>query len=657
MGFSVGSAARIVVGLVWAPLVFAADPADVLDVALTFDDLPWVGADPVEGSPADAVARMAAVLNAHDAPATGFVVCDRYAESPEPVEIWNEWGFGIGNHSSSHPDLNSTATTDWVEDVERCHDRLGDFSGYEGFFRFPMLHQGNTPEKRDAVAQALKGGGMRNAHVSIDTSDWILTGYHAEAIRRGDAVLRRVVGEAFIEHVVAATRHADAVARSKLGRSIPLVLLLHANSLVEDFLDELLLTLRSEGVKFVPLARALSDPAYAREDGYFGSKGLSWLYRMQPSSAGDVEWDDAAARRIRGALDAEFSGGGADRSPTSVSALRVGDRDDPRLWSRLEEAGSSERLRSLLISRRGDLVLEAYFNGADEEAPTNLKSVTKSLVALLVGVALDRRWIRGVDDPVLELLGRTSYSDRSVTIASLLTMSSGLKPIPYAQFQARDDWVEAVLSAGVSPVAVGEFLYDTPVVHLLTAAIEAASGRSAREVANRRLLGETSEEIPYWRTGPDGIAFGGNDAYLTPRGMLALGNLVLSSGRANGRRILSEEFVAEATSVQIRPPSRSINHGTLPVRGYGYLWWLTTLGGEPASAALGHGGQMIFVVPSKETVVVVTSRWPMASSTEHYRHVIRVLNEVFLPRAWADGPRRGFGSGPVGELAEGHRGS
>ena len=96
-------------------------------------------------------------------------------------------------------------------------------------------------------------------------------------------------------------------------------------------------------------------------------------------------------------------------------------------------------------------------------------------------------------------------------------------------------------------------------------------------------------------------------------------------------------FIRAVKANQIVPPTRAINHGTLPVRGYGYLWWLTTIGGEPAVAALGHGGQMIFVVPSRETIAVVTSRWPMASSRGHYQHVTRMLNEVFLPGLWDNG--------------------
>ncbi len=96
--------------------------------------------------------------------------------------------------------------------------------------------------------------------------------------------------------------HAREVARRKVGRDVDHVLLLHANALVADHMGALLDTLQAEGFRFVSLGEALRDPIYQRADGYAGPKGLSWLYRAVPATPGDVEWDDAAASRLRAAL-------------------------------------------------------------------------------------------------------------------------------------------------------------------------------------------------------------------------------------------------------------------------------------------------------------------------------------------------------------------
>ncbi len=79
------------------------------------------------------------------------------------------------------------------------------------------------------------------------------------------------------------------------------------------------------------------------------------------------------------------------------------------------------------------------------------------------------------------------------------------------------------------------------------------------------------------------------------------------------------------------PESGTINHGTLPVRGYGYLWWLLDWNHENVYAALGHGGQILLVSPERELVVLMTSRWPSTSSTAHYQHLTRILVEGVLP--------------------------
>jgi CubicO group peptidase (beta-lactamase class C family) len=298
------------------------------------------------------------------------------------------------------------------------------------------------------------------------------------------------------------------------------------------------------------------------------------------------------------------------------------------LSAALDLAGASERTRALLVMHRGALVAEAYYNGADAELPQNLKSVTKSVTSALVGVALAKGWIASLDDPVAKVLperfaaGRHA-DKRALTLRQLLTMSSGLAEADYDAIQAESDWVEVLLNQP-STRPVGTYTYDTPVLSLLTAVLEKVSGMSARELANRHLFGPLGGELAHWRRDGQGLALGGNDAYARPRDLVRLGELF----RNQGKGVLDVAFVRDSLRVQVRPAEPAINHGTLPLRGYGYLWWLLDLGGEPAFAALGHGGQELVVVPGRELVVLLTSRWPGPSSTEHYQHLRKVLDAV-----------------------------
>lgn len=612
----------------------AADPEGgrTLQLALTFDDLPWVGPLPAGDTTANAaIDRIAAVLRVHQAPATGFVVSDRALEDEAPLRTWVAWGNALGNHSAAHRDLNSTAVDAWLADVRRCDEYLERFGeARTPFFRFPLLHQGDTHARRDTVQHALTEMGLHNAHVSVDTSDWILTRAHAQAVAAGDAKLQHEIGRDFVRHVVAALEHADDVARRKVGRPVPQVLLLHANALVDDHLDALLLALQARGVEFVSLRQALDDPVYARADGYVGRKGLSWLYRMELATPEDVAFDDAEAAAIEERFAAALAGETDPAAPPYLALACPPDFEEV-----LAAAARSERMRSLVVLHRGERVVEAYFHGAGPETPANLKSITKSLSSALVGVGLKQGWIASVDDPVgryLPDLADSHPQAASVTLAELLTMSSGLRPVDYGDIQQSADWVADIASQPLDDQARGSFRYDTPVLQLLSAVLREASGRSLRALAEDELFGPLGGSTSHWRVDAQGLELGGNDAYLRPRDLARLGELYRNRGRVGGRSLLPADWVRASTSVQIRPESDRINHDTLRVRGYGYLWWLVDVGGEPAFAALGHGGQILMVFPGRELVVVMTSRWPSSSSAAHYEHLTRVLEEGVLPR-------------------------
>ena len=595
-------------------------------LAITLDDLPWVGPLPPGDTTQQALERIAAVLRVHDAPATGFVVCNRAVNDETALRAWAAWGNTLGNHSAAHRDLNRTPVDEWVADVVACDDYLQRFGDATlPLFRFPFLHQGDTAGKRARARRELEDLGLSNAHVTVDNSEWILTRAHARALAAGDARARRAVGEAFIKHIVAAVRHADDVARRKVGRPVAQVLLLHANTVVEDYLDELLLALRRSGVQFISISDALADPVYTRADEYIGPKGLSWLYRMEPHSVDDVAWDDAQASAISQRFDPEYT----NLQATVISEQVVATGSMQPL---VELAGQSDRMRSLIVEQRGEPVVEAYFNGAGPRQAANLKSVTKSLLATLVGVALDEGWIADIDDHIGRYLpDRFEHNDINarITVRELLTMTSGLPPLGYGEVQASGDWVAAVLAAQRRIDKDGNaFRYDTPVLQLLTQVLTNASGTTATDLFNRHIAAPIGTELAYWRTDAQGLELGGNDAYLRPRDLVALGELYRNGGKVGDRTVLSADYVRAATSAQATPRVSAINHGTLPVHGYGFLWWLITVGDMAAFAALGHGGQMIAVVPEHELTVVMTSRWPMASSAEHYEHMAQLLDAL-----------------------------
>jgi CubicO group peptidase (beta-lactamase class C family)/peptidoglycan/xylan/chitin deacetylase (PgdA/CDA1 family) len=596
-------------------------------LAITLDDLPWVGPLPKDTSAQQALSRIAAVLRVHKASATGFVVCDRAKEDEAAIWAWAAWGNTLGNHSSAHQDLNSTPVDEWLAGVASCDQYLQRFGdSVLPLLRFPYLHEGPTVETRQLAKQGIERLSLSTAHVTVDNSEWILTRAHAQALDTGDATARRRAGEAFVEHIVAAVKHADEVGRRKAGRGVAQILLLHANTIVDDYLDELLIALRHEGVRFITINEALADPIYAREDEYAGPKGLSWLYRMAPLSVSDVAWDDEEAEAISKAFGPDVK-----RQASETREPFVSPHVKERLKPLVDRAGQSERMRSLLVAQGGERIVEAYFNGSSADQPANLKSVTKSLLATLVGVAIDRGWIANVDDPIaLYLPTRFAEGDPNagITIRELLTMTSGLPAVPYGDIQDSHDWVETVLAETRQTNADNPFRYDTPVLQILSGVLTHVSRMTISQFFESAFADLPGFELEYWRTDAQGLELGGNDAYLKPLDLLALGELYRNEGKVGDRIVLSAEYVRAATSRQSMPRVEALNHGTLPTHGYGYLWWLITAADQRGYAALGHGGQMLAVFPDKELTVVMTSRWPMASSAEHYRHMTNLLNGI-----------------------------
>jgi peptidoglycan/xylan/chitin deacetylase (PgdA/CDA1 family) len=286
-------------------------PAPPLRIAVTLDDLPWQGATAPGETRMHATRRLLEVLRARGVPATGFVNCDRIEPGEPILEAWLAAGMDLGNHTSGHLDLNRTDLDAWVADVESCHAvlaRLGPRAVH--YFRYPMLHEGATEERRAAAAAAVRRLGYVRADVTVDNSEWILGGAYSRALKRGgDEAAQRALGERYVQHVAAAVAHFDGLSKEALGRSIPHVLLLHANALAADHLGAALDALRAQGATFVSLGDALADPAYAAPERYVGPKGLSWLYRIHPElleRAG--RWDDEQADALQQQVDAEERG-------------------------------------------------------------------------------------------------------------------------------------------------------------------------------------------------------------------------------------------------------------------------------------------------------------------------------------------------------------
>ena len=291
------------------------------------------------------------------------------------------------------------------------------------------------------------------------------------------------------------------------------------------------------------------------------------------------------------------------------------------------------RLHSLLISLQGEIILEDYFNGRDASQPANMKSASKSVISALVGIAIREGFLKGVDQPIADffpeyLAGSDGAKKRGITIENLLTMESGRESTSsrnYGRWVRSDDWIRFALDQPVVAPAGEQMIYSTGSTHLLSAIISRASGMDTRQFAQRYLTTPLGVRIAYWSRDPQGIYFGGNDMEMTPRAMLAFGEMYLNQGQHGDQQVLPPQWVAvshEAHAVSPRGQGRF----------YGYGWWLRDLADMLVPVAWGYGGQLIFVIPRFELVVVATSDSTPAS--DRFGHLQSLYDLVEYQVLW-----------------------
>ena len=147
------------------------------------------------------------------------------------------------------------------------------------YFRHPYLHTGTSLATRDALQRFLAEHGYRVAPVTIDNQEWIYARAYDHALYREDAELAGRIAGDYVAYMDSIFGYYEAQSRALLGYELPQILLLHANRLNADSLDELVAMMRRRGYAFTTLDEALEDPAYALPDEYEGTSGITWLHR------------------------------------------------------------------------------------------------------------------------------------------------------------------------------------------------------------------------------------------------------------------------------------------------------------------------------------------------------------------------------------------
>ena len=234
-------------------------------ISITMDDFNWQNA--VYQSAAARNRSILSTLNAHSIKAALFVIC-RNVENEEGQQLLGEWnnaGHLIGNHTYSHQNLNSPSMKleTYTADIAKGETLLKTFSRFQKYFRFPMLKEGDTAAKRDGVRTFLSEHGYRVGHVTIDTSDWVITSRLSDRLAKDPSADVKPFRDFYLEHMWDRAQYYDSLARRVLGRPVKHTILMHYNLLNGLVLGDLIEMFKSKGWKFIDASEALADPVFS----------------------------------------------------------------------------------------------------------------------------------------------------------------------------------------------------------------------------------------------------------------------------------------------------------------------------------------------------------------------------------------------------------
>ncbi len=292
----------------------------------------------------------------------------------------------------------------------------------------------------------------------------------------------------------------------------------------------------------------------------------------------------------------------------------------------------------ILVIRNGHIVAEKYYNGFGKDVPHNVKSVSKSFLSAMTGIALRDGHLDNLNLKMLDFFPEYVYPSidprkHNITIRNLLMMRAGIEHerYNYEQIYYSSNWLKTTIEFPLLYNPGSTFSYNTFQTHLLSAIITKASGMNTMEFAEKHLLDKMNIELADWQRGPQGYYFGGNNMYFTPRDMARLGYLYMNNGSLNGEQIVPAEWVNESLTNYTNFSNST--WGDLDNVNYGYLWWLGEINNHEVFLAIGYGGQFVINFPDLNLIVVTTADnhldWEVAD--QHERSILSIVADYIVP--------------------------
>lgn len=260
-------------------------------IAITMDDLPVVSTRKDLKNRQEITQKILGQVKKANVPIIGFVnenkLYDQNAKlDKDQVDLLRMWianGFPLGNHTYSHVSINAVPLADYEAEILKGETVIKPLMAEVGqgvyYFRHPYLNTGRTMEKKAELTKFLADHGYRIAPISFDDADYIFSAAYDKAFDKGDRVLMKKVGAAYVPYMQAKQEYWERQSMKLFGREMSQTLLIHANFINSDYLGDLIAMFKKRGYRMVTLDEALQDEAYKLPDTYLGPAGISWLHR------------------------------------------------------------------------------------------------------------------------------------------------------------------------------------------------------------------------------------------------------------------------------------------------------------------------------------------------------------------------------------------
>jgi peptidoglycan/xylan/chitin deacetylase (PgdA/CDA1 family) len=271
-------------------------------VAITMDDFNWRNA--IHQQAEDRNRAILDTLKVHSVKAGLFVV-GRSLEEEQGKTLLRDWdkaGHLIGNHTYSHQNFNSPSITlqFFSEDIVRAEGMLKSFPGFQRYFRFPMLKEGDTELKRDGLRAFLTEHNYRVGHVTIDTSDWLVDQRLTARLKENPKADVKPYRDYYLDHLWDRAQYYDSLAQRVTGRMVKHTLLTHYNLLNGLFLNDVMEMFKRKGWEFIDATEAFQDPVFSAKPNVLPAgesivwslakeKGTIPMSKRYPAEDGSVE--------------------------------------------------------------------------------------------------------------------------------------------------------------------------------------------------------------------------------------------------------------------------------------------------------------------------------------------------------------------------------